>query len=389
MKDITNSHKSFPKEKENINVANFANMSSIKSVLDNYFEHAPENIVETNVKQAPSQKINLDNKVKKTETEQSQVRGATKPVEQTKTKYENKTPVVLDSTNPEVLYNSLINIINSIKNKIQNNEKFEVTSFLPLLPKLVKFVNEDNKLLTMALNPGRTTEWFASHSLNTTIIAIKISAGLNYNNKQMYALALSTLLHDIGMLKIDPDILANPGQLSAIQRKKLKKHPNLGVNLVGHLRQKYPFIERTIYQEHEKWDGSGYPNHIKGEAITPFARIIALADKFESLVHERSYRNAFKPLLAIQKIMNEGNEAFDPKVLKAFINEISMYPVGSYVMLNTGQIAQVMSVNKNRPVRPLVKILTTNDGRKKDVPEDLNLEKEPLTYITKAVSYLD
>lgn len=388
MKDIASSHKSFPKDKEIINIASFSGMHAIKSSLDSYFEHSENHTATLETEKSiiqedsPSEHQDAQRLEKKEEVEKIIENKQPKP---------QKADVVVESKSntPAELYSSLTQAINIIKEKIEKSEQFGIEELLSLIPKLVKYTLEENVLLTKALNPGRATEWFASHSVNTTILAIKISAGLNYNKKQMYALALTTLLHDVGMLKLHPDILNSQGKLTTMQKMKVNNHPKYGLNIIAHLNAKYPFIGKTIIQEHERWDGSGYPNHLKGDQITPFARIISLADKFESLIHERSYRPAFKPPLAIQKIINENHDAFDPKVLKAFINEISMYPVGSYVMLNTGQIAQVMSINKNRPVRPMVRLLTSNDGKQLENPESLNLEKEPLTYITKTVSYID
>lgn len=371
MKDIANSHKVFSTEKEKLQTATFSHLHSIKQSLSFYFEHDSDMEAEPGQKQAnPPQK-----------TEPS------KPFESSeKPQPKGYAPISNDKEAKE-LYNELIEVIHTIKDQIHQNQKINVNGLLPLLPKFVTKILEDNSLLTMALNPERLTDWFTSHSINTTILAVKISNGMNYTKKQMYALALSTLLHDIGMLKIDPAILNNTGELTAHQKNILKNHPNYGVNLVSHLSSSYPFLIKTIYEEHENFDGSGYPKGIKGEQISPFARIISLVDKFESLVHKRDYRPAFQPPLAIQKIISENTEGFDPKVLKAFINEISMYPVGSYVMLNTGQAAQVLSINKNRPVRPLVKILTNNEGKKLTKPEQLNLDKEPLIHITKTINF--
>ena len=240
----------------------------------------------------------------------------------------------------EELYNTLIKILNSYKAEIENDQKIDISNLLPYLPKLVKATIEENDLLVKALHPGRTSNWFCSHSLNTAIISIKIGYGLQYNNKQLYALALSVLLHDVGMLKINPVILNKPGKLSTSERIQINNHPNYGADILQHLSAKYPFLIKTIREEHEKWNGEGYPSGLKKEEITPFARIITLADKFESLVHERNYRPGYKPPAAIQKLIQEHQNDFDPKVLKAFINVISMYPVGSHVLLNNGQIGQ-------------------------------------------------
>ncbi len=286
------------------------------------------------------------------------------------------------------IYQAILDTLCSYRSVILNNQKISVGKILPLIPKLVKYTLNGNRLMVKALHPGRETKWFCSHSINSAIFSIKIAHGLQYNTKQIYALTLSALLHDVGMLKIPPELLQKPGKYTEHERIQLKNHPNYGAKVLQHVGQKYPFLIKTILEEHEAWNGSGYPNGLEGDEINPFARIVSLADKFESLVHERNYRPGYKPPKAIQKLIQESQEEFDPKVLKSFINEISMYPVGSHVLLNNGQIAQVKSINKNRPVRPLIKIITNSEGKKIRSPYEMDLEKEPLTYITKSVNYL-
>ncbi len=386
MKDVTNSHKNFDKNKKNDEYheesASFSSLLSIKSLLSNNFNTNYERPAESSdtPKIEHTQNIELnknthDEEKNQISTNPPQIQQPTQSTKQDKLLYSDE------------LYNSILIVLDSQKQRIQNNEKLDVSKLLPIIPKLVKNTLDENYMLLKALHPGRPSDWFSPHTLNTTIISIKIGFGLLYNTKQLYALTLSCLLHDVGMLKIGNDILEHSGKLSSSQKKQVANHPQFGVDLVSHLSSKYPFISKTIYEEHENWDGSGYPQKLEGEAITPFARILALSDKFESLVHERSYRSGYKPPLAIQKIIQEDQNTFDPKILKSFINVISMYPIGSYIQLNTGQTAQVMSINKNRPVRPVVNLLTNSDGKTMETPEELNLEKEPLIYITKVVNY--
>lgn len=398
MKDIVGSHKSYEEDKKNDKnvrgIATFSNLSDIRKNL--HSNNLPDPQLQ---KQA----------AKREETEQ-------KPLQESPSKAdENPTPVPQENPPEEKtekptpppaqpkqekslpddpvqisrkLYKVITNILKSYKTQIDANEKIDINKLLPYIPKFVKYTLEEDELLILALHPGRSTEWFSSHSINTAIIAIEVGHGLDFNRKQLYALALATLLHDVGMLKISPVILSKPGKFTEEERHQLRNHPNYGAEILQHLSSKYPFIIKTMLEEHEKWDGTGYPNGLKGEEITPFARILAIADKFESLVHERNYRPGYKPPAAIQKLIQEHQNDFDPKILKAFINIISMYPVGSHVLLNNGQIARVMSVNKNRPVRPLVKVITNSEGKKISDPYILNMEKEPLTYITKSINYL-
>ncbi|MBN2280595.1 MAG: HD domain-containing protein [Candidatus Marinimicrobia bacterium] len=404
MKDIAGSHKSFEDEKDKEKkTATFSNLIDIQKSLS--WGQEPNSSMDDSDKQfapLPKTKINPIAADKKNASSQNlaepfsgkSVSGsvlpsdAKQPADYPSSSIQSSQKFKIPGNSKE-LYIAILKILKTYTIQIEHDEKIDVSNLLPLIPQLVKYTIEGNELLIAALHPGRSVNWFCSHSLNTAIISIKIGHGLQYNTKQLYALTLAALLHDVGMLKINPVILTKPGKFNQGEREELNNHTKLGAEILMHLSSKYPFVIKTILEEHEKWDGNGYPNQLKGEEITPFARIISLADKFESLVHERNYRPGFKPPAAIQKLIQENQSDFDPKVLKSFINEISMYPVGSHVLLNNGQIARVMSVNKNRPVRPLVQILTNSEGKKLDKPYILNLEKEPLSYITKSVNFLN
>jgi len=397
MKDIVGSHKSYQEDKKNEKnvrgMATFSNLSSIRNSLQksdlSEISHRNQKETPKTPDQKPLQESRLEADPKPAATEEKAVEES-----DTKTSLNLEKPTQKESKPADPvhiskkLYKTITNILVAYKQQISDNEKININDLLPYIPKFVKYILEKDELLILALHPGRTTEWFSSHSINTSIISVKVGHGLDLNKKQLYALALTTLLHDVGMLKISPVTLSKPGKFTEEERNQLRNHPNYGAEILQHLSAKYPFLIKTILEEHEKWDGSGYPNGLKGEEITPFARILSIADKFESLVHERNYRPGYKPPAAIQKLIQEHQNDFDPKILKAFINIISMYPVGSHVLLNNGQIAQVMSINKNRPVRPMVKILTNSEGKKIGNPYILNLEKEPLTYITKSINYL-
>ncbi len=151
------------------------------------------------------------------------------------------------------------------------------------------------------------------------------------------------------------------------------------------MKDDYPYLLNAVYQEQEREDGSGYPQGLKGDKICEFAKIIGTADIFEALVHRRTYREGFITYYAIQNILETKSHQFSAKMIRSLISVISMFPLGSLVELNTGEIARVVVTNRNRPVRPIVEISEDLEGRKLDPPNRVNLEKEPLIYITKPI----
>lgn len=289
----------------------------------------------------------------------------------------------LSKENAKKLYLHTHKLLFRLKKKVQNKKKFSIKSILKLLPLFIKFLKNNDLILIEALRQKRYYSWFVAHSINVMIFAQKIGIGLNFNNKKLYALSLSCLLHDLGMLKIPDYIKFKPEDLTTSERMEIEKHPIYGKEMASHLNKKYPYVVKTIYHEHELYNGEGYPQGLSEDDICSFARIVTLADKFDALIHERKYRERLKKSVAYQEILQLEGEELDPKIVKAFIQEFTIFPIGIQVILNTGEIAEVLSTNESKPLRPTVKILTDSTRNKLDSIYKINLAEEPLVYISK------
>lgn len=276
--------------------------------------------------------------------------------------------------------------LGQILSDARNNFQIDITPLLKIIPGMVNSIQNNEDLFVLAIQKKRYASWLISHMVNVAIISVKLGIGLRLPDADLHELALSGFLHDIGMLKIPNKIIFKQGRLTDAEFEIVKRHPEHGLHYISHLKDTMPYLISAVYQEHERYDGSGYPQGLKGNDISPFARIIGLADTFEALVHGRAYRDGFITQKAIQTIIQYRGKSFDPKILKAMINTISIFPVGSYVQLNTGEIAKVVSVNKQRPVRPVVEVVKDTNGNIVDSPYRIDLEKEPLIYIVKQIS---
>ena len=188
------------------------------------------------------------------------------------------------------------------------------------------------------------------------------------------------------MAKVPPKVLFKHGRLSASEFDHIRQHPVDGYELVKHLKNDYPYVVDTVYQEQEREDGSGYPQGLKSAEISEFAKVIGIADIFEALVHGRTYRDGFITYHAIQKIIVNKSKQFNLKIIRGLVNTVSMFPIGSLVQLSSNELARVISVNKLRPVRPIVDVIKDSEGRPLKAPLRINLEEEPLLYITKPIA---
>ena len=281
-----------------------------------------------------------------------------------------------------ILHRSIEKVVMDIKNKTSIDPK-------PLIKEIPDFctaIEAKEYLFLKAIRRKRFATWIISHSVNVGIFAVKIGLGLRYDKEKLQQLTLAALLHDVGMVKVPAKVLFKHGRLSPSEFDKIRQHPVDGYELVKHLENDYPYVVEAVYQEQEREDGSGYPQGLKSAEISEFAKVIGIADIFEALVHGRTYRDGFITYHAIQKIIENKSKQFNPKIIRGLVNTVSMFPIGSLVQLSSNEVARVISVNKLRPVRPIVEVIKDSEGRPLKAPLRINLEEEPLLYITKPLA---
>jgi HD-GYP domain-containing protein (c-di-GMP phosphodiesterase class II) len=225
------------------------------------------------------------------------------------------------------------------------------------------------------------------HVLNVTIICLEIGIGSGYENNQLNELGSGALLHDIGIVR-HLNIINKPGKLSDEEFKTVKEHPGVGSDLLSNNSKELGLkVFATVRQEHERVDGLGYPLGLKGQDISEYAQIVAVADVYEAMIHNRPYRSKFTPLQAINSILNN-KDAFNSKIIKFLIERIGIFPVGFKVRLNTGEIGVVIEENHVLPLRPVVNIIEDSSGKGLKEVKCIDLAGNPVLYIDDCLEYL-
>ncbi len=211
---------------------------------------------------------------------------------------------------------------------------------------------------------------------------MKIGAVLGYNESKMTELGIAALLHDIGLYKLR-DLIESPGKLSKKQFLQIKKHPIYSAKMVKKLHLPKHCIQ-AIVQHHEREDGSGYPSGIEGDRIHEYAKIVGLADIAEALTHRRPYRNAFSVFSGVKKTVENWGQYFEPRIVKALVQILGVYPVGTVVELNSRELAKVVHNDSSHPLRPTVQMF---ESKLRDcaVPTIVDLAKDRNLYIKRVV----
>ena len=288
----------------------------------------------------------------------------------------------------EAVYDKTVSFVKGLLSSAKKKDSIDLSGLKDCTDGIVNQLEENSYLI---LKVTEKSEGFdlATHMVNVAIIAVKVGIGLGYGKSELSKLAQAALIHDIGMGKVSQTLLEKPGKLTPLEFEEVKKHPKYGYDLIMAQGQDYKWLADIMYQEHERQGGKGYPQGLQGEQIHPFASIIGISDEYEAYSHHRNYRRKFMAYEALQKVVEFRDDSFPSEVIKSLMRQISIFPLNSFVQLNSGEIGRVVATNKDNLLRPTVDILFDAKGNRLSKPKRITLTNVPHLFITRAVNEED
>ena len=220
-------------------------------------------------------------------------------------------------------------------------------------------------------------------SIMMMLYTIKVGYQLKIEHHDILQHTLAAMLHHIGMATVPDEIRKKVDKLEPEELQLIKEAPARAAEYLSSCNIDHSSILTAVMQASERYDGSGATG-LSGRQITWTARIIGLLSMFEALIHFRPYRQRLLPRDAIRELVNHHKKAFDPMLLKALIESISLYPVGTFVQLNTGEIGQVITIHNKFPLRPIVHINMDRYGNV-IAKREVDLKQQPNLMIKKCM----
>ena len=215
-----------------------------------------------------------------------------------------------------------------------------------------------------------------AHSVNVAILSSLLGVLLKLSREEQLKLTLGGLLHDIGKVTVPYEILTKAGHLSDNEWSVMQGHPEAGRQRLKKMFPNDTLLSTIALQHHERFDGSGYPNHLKGEQIHRYGRIVAIADVYDALTSVRPYKRAYTPSVAHRLMATCSPGHFDLNFLKLFFDNVAIYPVGTILRTKSGY-AIVKKVEFGHTLTPLVCVFADQEGKLIDKPYDLDLKEAP------------
>lgn len=250
--------------------------------------------------------------------------------------------------------------------------------------------------MCIRLLPESGNDRMAAHALNVTVISMLVGRSFGLDDAAMCSLGIGALLHDIGKLDLPERVRHHDDRFSPAEIAAWREHVAMGLGLGRRLGLSAEVLT-VLAQHHEHADGSGFPLHIGGAAMSPLARIVAVVDTYDSLCNPGTTACALTPHEAVQTLYAQGRHRFDAAVLGAFIRMIGVYPAGSLVQLTDDRHALVVAVNSTRPLKPRVLVHDPRVPRHEALVLDLQREQglgirrslPPARVPAAALQYLD
>ncbi len=230
--------------------------------------------------------------------------------------------------------------------------------------------NPDAMLLMTRLRHRDRHTW--DHSMNVSILATCFGRHLNLRYDELITLGLCGMFHDMGKMRLPSSLLNKQGTYTEAEKKRMQSHTTLGKEILSATPNLAGVVAEVAYSHHERIDGQGYPRALSDQQISPFAKIISVIDMYDAIASSQPFKKNQTHLEAINAILTASGSQLDEKVVYSFIQCIGVYPPGSLVEMNYGEIALVLETNPDKKLLPKV-MLISDQNKKKQAGEILDL----------------
>ena len=252
-------------------------------------------------------------------------------------------------------------------------EPLQVEEAKVIVSEMINSIMRNPDALLLLSNLKAYDEGAVTHSMNVCTMALTFGRFLGLDKNQMHELGFAALLHDIGETKVPKHILEKRFGLSPEEVQQMQSHVELGAEILRQQKEIPASAIDVAYSHHERINGSGYPRKLQGDAISFFAKIIAILDVYDRLTHAAKHNRYVTSTNALKNMYDYRGRFFDSELIEKFIQCLGIYPVGSVVELNSGEVGVVISISPENHLLP--KLMLVRDKQKKPIypPTILNL----------------
>ncbi|MDX1634634.1 MAG: HD-GYP domain-containing protein [Marinobacter sp.] len=253
------------------------------------------------------------------------------------------------------------NLATRILDSVRLGRVIELNEIRPVVKGVVASILRNHSALLWLTQIRSKDGYTAEHCMNVCVLAAAFGKHLGLMESEIETLALAGLLHDVGKVKVDQDVLNKPGAFTEAEFAHMKLHPVYGRQLLLSVHGLPPVAVDVAHAHHERMDGSGYPRGLLHNQIPYFAKVVSVVDAYDAMTGERVYDKAKSSKQALDIIYKCRGKQFDDDLALEFIRFCGIYPPGSLVELSSGEIALVLESYPQNRLRPRVLVVRSQE----------------------------
>jgi HD-GYP domain-containing protein (c-di-GMP phosphodiesterase class II) len=283
-----------------------------------------------------------------------------------------------DFQQARVSFESASETLDKVFDSLRTGRNTDIKEVRDAINPLIEGVFRNQEAVAALLRLKESGQYRYHHSISMALWATILGRHLGLHRDELEKLAVGCAMCDVGMTELSPELLDNPSNLTEQQRRIVRAHTTMGAQLVSASGDIDFEIVAIIENHHERFDGSGYPRGMEGAAIPLLARIAGLVDAYDAMITPRPYASARTSHEAVQELIDSKGSSFQESLVEQFVQAIGLFPTGSLVELNTGEVAIVIRQNTARRLKPEVVVVLDASKRRKDVLGLIDLANQDL-----------
>jgi putative nucleotidyltransferase with HDIG domain len=271
------------------------------------------------------------------------------------------------------LYSDAVSAAGDVWDSAQTEGRPDPTVAKTMIDGLAQAVAQNRTALLALTTLKNYDNYTFTHMVNVSILTMGQARGLGIDGPLLREFGLAALMHDIGKVRTPIEILNKPDKLTDAEFAIMKRHTVDGAEILRMTPDVPALAPVVAFEHHLRMDGSGYPDTVTRASLNVGTMLCSVADVYDAMRSQRNYQQSFPTdrILAVLK-RNDGQQ-FDQHLVRRFVQLIGIYPVGNIVRLNTSEVAVVLNVYAPDPYRPHVRVLIGRDGKRLELPYDVNL----------------
>lgn len=278
-----------------------------------------------------------------------------------------------DDQKPRKVYRKALKVVDQIFQDVRMGEIPSSNEAINVVKSMAQLtMTEPHAMMALSMLKDYDNYTF-THSVNVSVLALAVGRACNITEAQLKTLGLGGLLHDLGKLRVDVDIITKPGRLTDAEFEEIKKHPGFGAEIIKEMEDVTPEVMQIVLGHHLRFDRSGYPAAPSGDIVSPLVEMAAIADAYDAMTTLRSYQRPFTPRKAIARLKEISGTSLHPEFVTHFVESLGAYPVGSLVRLDNNEIGLVTKVGTQDTTLVDIKVLFDAGGALMEEPSRLQL----------------